>query len=90
MPTEARRQESRESFAALPDEDQAAVIEFLKTLQVPPEDAGRAGEDGSFGTPVVWAAVGGGVVGSCCHAGLRVGVRVVEERSEGLEGIQVL
>ena len=55
--------ESRNSFAALPDEDQAAVIEFLKTLQVPPEDAGRAGEDGSFGTPVVWAAVGGGVVG---------------------------
>ena len=36
--------------------------------------------------------VGGGRRGcrrGCCHAGLRVGVRVVEERSEGLEGIQV-
>ena len=63
MPTEARHWRVRESFAGLPDEDQAAVIEFLKTLQVPPEDAVRAGEDSSFGTPVVWAAVGGGVAG---------------------------
>ena len=55
--------ESRNSFAALPDENQAAVIEFLKTLQVPPEDEGGVGGGGSFGTPVVWAAVGGGVAG---------------------------
>ena len=58
--------ESRESFASLATEDQAAVIEFLKTLQLPPEDADglEEGSKLSFGSPVLWSAVGGGVAGA--------------------------
>ena len=55
--------ESRESFANLVSEDQAAVIEFLKTLQLPPEDDSGPSFGSIFGTTAVWAAVGGGVAG---------------------------
>lgn len=56
--------ESRVAFAALATEDQAAVIEFLKTLQVPPEEDRGVDEGGLFGAAVVWAAAGGGAVGA--------------------------
>ena len=61
--------ESREAFAGLATEDQAAVIEFLKTLQIPPEDEDRLNEGGKFGTTVAWAAVGGGVGGAAVALG---------------------
>ena len=60
-------QASRDSFAALPEEDRAAVIEFLKTLQIPP-DASAAGNAaaGYLGVPrpVLWSAVVGGLIGA--------------------------
>ena len=61
--------ESRESFAGLAAEDQAAVIEFLKTLQLPPEGDGGLSGSGMFGTPVVWTALGGGVAGAAVTLG---------------------
>ena len=73
--------ESRESFAGLDAEDQAAVIEFLKTLQLPPEPDD---EGGVLGTAVVWAAVVGGGVGAAVHAGMRGGLRVDEKAGTGL------
>ena len=61
--------ESRESFAGLSTEDQAAVIEFLKTLQLPPEGDGGLIGGGIFGAPVVWTALGGGVAGAAVTLG---------------------
>ena len=57
-------QGARDAFAALPADDQAAVVEFLKTLQVLPEESTSpviaAGETGSeSGTN--WGAIGGGI-----------------------------
>ena len=55
-------QETRDSFAALSSDDQAAVIEFLKTLQSLPEEGivamGDGDTDGGFG--VGWFFIGGG------------------------------
>ena len=57
-------QPSRDSFAALPQDDQAAVVEFLKTLQVLPEGSEElvvtAGESGGGGDRTIWilAAIG--------------------------------
>ena len=51
---------SRASFAALSADDQAAVIEFLKTLQHPPEDAangGAYGADAQLSGVALWAAL---------------------------------
>ena len=69
-------QASRDSFAGLATEEQAAVIEFLKTLQLPPEDAGSGG--GTVTPAVVWAALGGGVAGVVVALG---GVWVVRSAS---------
>ena len=58
---------SRDSFAALEKDDQADLIEFLKTLQIPPDAAQpgvRSSGPGGFGPTVIWAAVGGGVAGA--------------------------
>ena len=57
-------QRARDAFAALSTDDQAAVVEFLKTLQVLPEDSVdpvlAAGEIDS-GNRTNWGAVGGGI-----------------------------
>ncbi len=55
-------QKARDSFAALNSDDQAAIVEFLKTLQSLPEEsivAMRNGDtDGGFG--VGWFFIGAG------------------------------
>ena len=60
-------QESRDAYAALPPDDQAAVVEFLKTLQVLPEGTAdliaTAGTTESEGL-TKWAAIGGGAGGA--------------------------
>ena len=61
--------ESRESFASLAAEDQAAVIEFLKTLQLPPEGADGLNGGSPFGSTLLWATIGGGVAGAAATVG---------------------
>ena len=63
--------ESREGFASLATEDQAAIIEFLKTLQLPPEESDGLNQSSvlTFGSAVVWSAVGGLVAGAAVTAG---------------------
>ena len=61
--------ESRESFASLAAEDQAAVIEFLKTLQLPPEAADGLNGGSVFGSALLWATIGGGVAGAAATVG---------------------
>ena len=59
-------QPSRDAFASLPPNDQTAVVEFLKTLQIMPESENSASpptQDARFGSPIVWAALGGALVG---------------------------
>ena len=55
-------QKARDSFAALSSDDQAAVVEFLKTLQSLPEESidamGDGDTDGGFG--VGWFFIGAG------------------------------
>ena len=59
----------RAAFAAMPVEDQAAVVEFIKTLQILPEDAGQvvidaaAATDYGDGPDTTVLSVVGGVVG---------------------------
>ena len=57
-------QASRDGFEALPVDDQAAVIEFLKTLQILPEESTElvvsAGVTAS-GRGAIWAVVGSGL-----------------------------
>ena len=57
-------QEARDAFDALSADDQAAVVEFLKTLQVLPEESTSpvitAGETNSGGL-TNWGAIGGGI-----------------------------
>ncbi len=73
-------QPSRDSFAALPQQDRAALIEFLETLQIPPETAEtRAESPRPYGLEIspVWAALGGGLAGAlialaCCLTALRL------------------
>ena len=67
--------ESRVAFGGLAAEDQAAVIEFLKTLQLPPEEADGLSEGGVFGNTALWAAVGGGAVGAAVALGCVWAVR---------------
>ena len=62
--------ESRESFSDLSAEDQAAVIEFLKTLQLPPEAADELKGGSTLGSPLLWTAVGGGVAGAALTLGV--------------------
>ena len=73
--------ESRESFTNLASEDQAAVIEFLKTLQLPPEDDSGPGIGSIFGTTAVWAAVGGGVAGIALTLGGVLAFATLRRRS---------
>ena len=73
--------ESRESFASLPTEDQAAVVEFLKTLQLPPEDADGLGEESPFRSVALWSAVGGGAAGAAITLGAILGVAWARRRS---------
>ena len=63
--------ESREEFAILATEDQTAIIEFLKTLQLPPEESDGLNQSSvlTFGSAVVWSAVGGLVAGAALTAG---------------------
>lgn len=59
-------QDSRDAFAALTHDDQAAVVEFLKTLQVIPESVEsetRSTGLAAFGSVAVWAAIIGVIVG---------------------------
>ena len=60
---------SRASFAALSADDQAAVIEFLETLQHPPEDAA---DDGGYGgnAQLSGAALWGALAGAAAVGGL--------------------
>jgi len=57
-------QEMRDAFADLPEDDQAAVVEFLKTLQILPEGSAdlviTAGETAP-GSRTTWIAIGGGI-----------------------------
>ena len=59
-------QPSRDAYAALPPEDQAAVVEFLKTFQITPESGGDSAQSfgfAGFGSATVWAGIGGVLVG---------------------------
>ena len=59
-------QESRDAYGALAPEDQAAVVEFLKVLQVLPEDASEAVITAGLTVPgsgAIWPAVAGGLGG---------------------------
>ena len=75
---------SRAAFASLSASDQASVIEFLETLQHPPEDTPNAGNDAGvtiFG-PVLWAGLGGIAVGSLLAlAGVAIATRARKRRS---------
>ena len=65
-------QESKDAFEALPPEDRDAVVEFLKTLQIPPEEAQANGgqTDSGFGGFGLAAAVGAGALAG---AGIAIG-----------------
>ena len=55
-------EESRQAFAALPQEDQAAIVEFLKTLRILPEgpqDLAVAAAGTRDDGPTRWAVVAG-------------------------------
>lgn len=60
-------QPSRDTFSTLPPDDQSAVVEFLKTLQIMPES-----EESSlpstqlpiFGSAIIWAVIVGVTVGT--------------------------
>ena len=69
---------SRASFAALSADDQAAVIEFLETLQHPPEDAA---DDGGYGRER--PTIGRGAVGSSGGRGGGRGVAGGGRRGDG-------
>ena len=59
-------QASRDAFAALSPDDQAAVVEFLKTLQIMPESGGsetRSAGLATFGSATIIAAIVGILVG---------------------------
>ncbi len=57
-------QASRDAFANLPDDDRAAVVEFLKTLQVMPESKDSARIQSSrFDGNAIWLSIGGIIVG---------------------------
>ncbi len=59
-------QASRDAFAALPPDDQAAVVEFLKTLQVMPESENSAAQPtqlSGFGSATIITAALGITVG---------------------------
>ena len=74
-------QGARDRFAALSQDDQAAVVEFLKTLQILPEDADslvivEGGTDGSGGVGLLPLIGGGaGIVVLLLAAGTVVWVR---------------
>ncbi len=53
-------QPSRDAYAALPPDDRAAVMEFLKTLRIPPAAAESAASPRGSGIigGVIWAAAG--------------------------------
>ena len=57
-------QAARDAFAELPGDDRAAVVEFLKTLQVLPEDSTdlvvTEGETGGDGNRTIWILAGVG------------------------------
>lgn len=57
---------SRDAFASLPPDDQAAVVEFLKTLQIMPEsgdDSAQSAGFAGFESATVWAAIIGIMIG---------------------------
>ena len=66
-------QASRDGFEALSLNDQAAVIEFLKTLQILPEgsaDLMVSAEEMASGRGAIWAVVGGGFAALILVAGV--------------------
>lgn len=59
-------QPSRDAFATLPPHDQAAVVEFLKTLQIMPDSGDSETQSvglAAFGSVAIWAAIVGVLVG---------------------------
>lgn len=60
-------QPSRDAYAALPPDDRAAVVEFLKTLQIMPEsggDSARSSRIAGLGSATtLWAVIGGAAAG---------------------------
>ena len=66
-------QASRDGFEALSLNDQAAVIEFLKTLQILPEESADlmvSAEEMASGRGAIWAVVGGGFAALILVAGV--------------------
>ena len=76
-------QESRDAFAALSSDDQAAVVEFLKTLQVLPEGSAdlvvTAGEGVS--ADLTWVYAGGGIAAAFVAALFVLAFAVARRRS---------
>ena len=59
-------QASRDAFAALSPDDRAAVVEFLKTLQIMPNPGSRETQSAGltvFGSVAVWTAIFGVIAG---------------------------
>ena len=79
-------QQARDAFAALPSEDRAAVVEFIKSLQVLPENApgttvsadeaarAEAGPGPSIHRGALWGSIGGAIGFALLSAGVAFAV----------------